>query len=78
LFYSLIHVRMSFSGSVSAAQLITSANEIRRVLTALCGPPPDEQHARHWSRWRQHHQERARYCHYQQQYRQDLEVRREC
>jgi hypothetical protein len=32
--------------------LMTSANEIRRMFTALCGPPRDEQHARHWSRWR--------------------------
>lgn len=30
--------------------LMTSANEIRRMFTALCGPPRDEQHARHWSR----------------------------
>ncbi len=34
----------------------SSANEIRRMFTALCGPPPD-QHARHWSRWRHRHQE---------------------
>ena len=26
--------------------LMTSANEIRRIFTALCSPPPDEQHAR--------------------------------
>jgi SRSO17 transposase len=47
--------------------LATSANEIRRMFTALCGPPRDEQHARHWSRWRHRQQERARHCHYQRQ-----------
>jgi len=51
--------------------LMTSANEIRRMFTALCGPPRNEPHARHWSRWRRHHQERARHCHYQRQRRQD-------
>jgi SRSO17 transposase len=51
--------------------LASSANEIRRMLTALCGPPPDEQHARRWSRWRHSHQERARRCHYQRQRLQD-------
>jgi hypothetical protein len=44
---------------------VTSANEIRRMFTALCAPPRDEQHARHWSRRRHRHQERARHCHYQ-------------
>ncbi len=52
-------------------QLITSANEIRRMFTALCTPPRDEQHARHWSRWRHRHQQRARHCRYQQQRLQD-------
>lgn len=47
--------------------LQTSANEIRRLFTALCGPPRDEQHARHWSRWRHRHQQRARQSHYQRQ-----------
>jgi hypothetical protein len=51
--------------------LASSANEIRRMLTALCGPLPDEQHARRWSRWRHRHQERARRCHYQRQQLQD-------
>jgi len=51
--------------------LMTPANEIRRMFTALCGPPRNEPHARHWSRWRRHHQERARHCHYQRQRRQD-------
>jgi hypothetical protein len=37
-----------------------SADEIRLMFTALCAPPRDEQHARHWSRWRHRHQERAR------------------
>jgi SRSO17 transposase len=46
---------------------VTSANEIRRMFTALCGPPRDEQHARRWSRWRHRHQERARHFHYQRQ-----------
>ena len=41
------------------AGLASSANEIRRMFTELCAPPRDEQHARHWSRWRRHHQERA-------------------
>jgi hypothetical protein len=27
--------------------LVTSANEIRRMVTALRGPPPDQQRARH-------------------------------
>ena len=53
------------------ARLITSANEIRRMLAALCSQPPDARHARRWSRWRHRHQERARYCHYQRQRRQD-------
>jgi SRSO17 transposase len=52
-------------------RLVTSANEIRRLFTALCGPPPDQQHARRWSRWRHRHQERARHCHYQRQRLQD-------
>jgi hypothetical protein len=50
-----------------AAGLASSANEIRRMLTALCGPSADEQHARRWSRWRHRHQERARYRHYRRQ-----------
>ena len=41
------------------AGLASSANEIRCMFTALCAPPRDEQHARHWSRWRHDHQERA-------------------
>jgi hypothetical protein len=53
------------------SQVISSANEIRRMFTARCGPPRDEQHARHWSRWRHCHQERARRCHYQWQQLQD-------
>ena len=48
-------------------QLVTSANEIRRMFTALCGSPRHEQHARRWSRWRHRHQERARGCHCQRQ-----------
>jgi hypothetical protein len=52
-------------------QLMTSANEIRRMFSALCGPPRHEQHARRWSRWRHRHQERARHCHYQRQRQQD-------
>jgi SRSO17 transposase len=58
-------------------QLITSANEIRRMFTALCGPPRHEQHARHWSRWRHRRQEHARRCHYQRQQKQDHQVRLE-
>jgi hypothetical protein len=53
------------------AALASSANEIRRMFTALCSPPPDEQHARRWSRWRHRHQERARHCRYQRQRQQD-------
>jgi hypothetical protein len=64
-------------GQVPEVQLITSANEIRRMLAALCGPPPDEQHARRWSRWRHRHQERARHRHYQRQRQQDHQVRLE-
>jgi SRSO17 transposase len=51
----------------SSPGLPTSANEIRRMFAALCGPPRDDQHVRHWSRWRHHHQERARHFHYQRQ-----------
>lgn len=51
--------------------LASSANEIRRMLIALCGPSADKQHARRWSRWRHRHQERARRCHYQRQLLQD-------
>ena len=39
--------------------LMTSANEIRRIFTALCSPPPDEQHARRWTRWRHRHQPKS-------------------
>jgi hypothetical protein len=53
------------------ARLASSANEIRRMFTALCAPPRDEQQARRWSRWRHRHQERARRCHYQRQRQQD-------
>ena len=52
-------------------QLVTSANEVRRMFTALCGPSRHKQHARHWSRWRHRHQERARHFHYQRQRLQD-------
>jgi SRSO17 transposase len=45
----------------------SSANEIRRMFTALCTPARDEQRTRHWSRWRHRHQERARHHHYQRQ-----------
>jgi SRSO17 transposase len=45
----------------------SSANEIRRMFTALCAPDRDEQHARRWSRWRHQHQDRARRNHYQRQ-----------
>jgi hypothetical protein len=41
--------------------LAGSASEIRRMFTALCGPPPDEQHARRRPRWHHRHQERARW-----------------
>jgi SRSO17 transposase len=58
-------------GQVPEAKLITSANEIRRMLATRCGPPPDEQHARRWSRWRHRHQERARHGHYRRQCQQD-------
>jgi SRSO17 transposase len=53
------------------AILASSANEIRRMFTVLCGPLPDEQHARRWSRWRHRHQETARRCHYQRQQKRD-------
>jgi SRSO17 transposase len=53
------------------AGLASSANEIRRMFTALCAQPRDQQHARRWSRWRHLHQERARRCHYQRQRLQD-------
>jgi hypothetical protein len=58
-------------GQPPDAQLITSANEIRRRYATLCGPPPDEHHARQWSRWRHRHQQRARHCHYQRRRQQD-------
>jgi SRSO17 transposase len=64
-------------GGTLHSWLTTSANEIRRLFTALCGPPPDEQHVRRWSRWRHHHQEHAQRCHYQRQRQQDHEVRLE-
>jgi hypothetical protein len=57
--------------------LPSSANEIRRMLTVLCAPARDQQHARRWSRWRHHHQERARQNHCQRQQLQDHEVRLE-
>jgi hypothetical protein len=55
----------------AGSQLVTSANEIRRMFAMLCGPPPQPQHARRWSRWRHRHQERSRHCHYQRQHQQD-------
>jgi SRSO17 transposase len=58
-------------GQPPEARLTTSANEIRRMFTALCSPPPDKHHARQWSRWRHHHQQRARHYHYQRQCHQD-------
>jgi hypothetical protein len=58
-------------GQTAENRLTTSASEIRRLFTALCGPRPDEKHARHWSRWRHRHQEHARHCHYRQQRQQD-------
>jgi SRSO17 transposase len=58
-------------GATADGSLTTSANEIRRLFTALCGPPADEKHTRHWSRWRHRHQEHARRCHYQRQRQQD-------
>ena len=57
--------------------LPSSANEIRRMLTVLCAPARDQQHARRWSRWRHHHQERARQSHCQRQQLQGHEVRLE-
>jgi hypothetical protein len=54
-----------------SGQLVTSANEIRRMFSALCGPPRREQHARRWSRWRHRHQERARHYHYERQHQED-------
>ncbi len=41
--------------------------QVRRLFSAFCGPPRDEQHARHWSRWRHHRHERASHFHYQRQ-----------
>jgi hypothetical protein len=58
-------------GQTAESRLTTSANEIRRLFTAGCGPRPGEKHARHWSRWRHRHQQHARHCHYQQQRQQD-------
>lgn len=58
-------------GQAPESQLTTSANEIRRMFTALCSPPPGEHHTRHWSRWRHQHQERARRFHYQRQRQKD-------
>ncbi len=58
-------------GEPGPGKLTTSANEIRRLFTALCGPPPDEKHIRRWSRWRHRHQEHARHCHYDRQRQQD-------
>jgi hypothetical protein len=54
-----------------SGQALSSANEIRRMFTALCGPPREDQHARHWSRWRHQHQQRARHSHYKRQRLQD-------
>lgn len=54
-----------------AGGTVNSANEIRRMFTAICTPPLGQQHARHWSRWRQRHQERTRHCHYQRQRQRD-------
>jgi len=59
------------TGPAQDARLTASAGEIRRMFIALCGPPPDEQHARRWSRWRQRHQEPARHCHHLRQRQQD-------
>ncbi len=60
-----------------ARQVISSASEIRRMFSALCSPPAAVDHARHWSRWRQRHQERSRKSHYQRQLTQDHHLRLE-
>jgi SRSO17 transposase len=76
-YVTLAMLALAFLAAIRAALtddntgLVSSANEIRRMFTALCSPPRDEQHARHWSRRRQRHQERARRCHYQHQRLQD-------
>ena len=42
--------------------------EVQRLMTRLTGhPPATDEHCRHWSHWRRHHQARARTCHYQRQ-----------
>jgi hypothetical protein len=60
-----------------AGPVISSASEIRRMFTALCSPPPSEQHARRRSRWRLRHQERSRKSRYQRQQKQDYDLRLE-
>jgi hypothetical protein len=70
-YLAVTRASLAASDNAAQAELVTSANEIRRMFTVLCGPPPNEKHARHWSRWRHRHQERARHCHYQQQRLQD-------
>jgi hypothetical protein len=55
----------------ATAQRIQLDSTSQDAFTALCRPPRDEQHARHWSRWRHQHQERARRSHFKRQRLQD-------
>jgi hypothetical protein len=63
--------RLAAADPPAEDQMTVSANEIRRMFTALCSPPPDQDHARRWSRWRHQHQQRACHCHYKRQHQQD-------
>ena len=50
-----------------AGQAPLTRNEIARLLASLTSPAHDARHRMRWSRWRRHHQHRARACHYQRQ-----------
>jgi hypothetical protein len=47
------------------AQVRLSAGEIRRLLAGLTPTAHPPGHHLRWSRWRRHHQARARLAHYQ-------------
>jgi len=50
-----------------AGQIPLTRNEIAHLLAGLILPAQDAWHRMRWSRWRRHHQYRARTCHYQRQ-----------
>ena len=59
-----------------AEQIPLTRNEITHLLATTACPIHDISHRILWSHWRQHHQHRARACHYQPQSAQDQQTQR--